>query len=158
MEKLTLYKRNRGFTLVEVLVSLVLFSIGLLGIALQFSGGIQARVNNEVHSSVMQIAMQAAEPLNNAILIDNATFLNTLMNINNAGAAPTFDTNNSNLENFTIAVTQAVDGSLIPQNLFTTPLGSWQPPYTAVLMITYLGNNGTTLNFPTTHVFAPLSL
>jgi len=146
---------NKGFTLIEVLVSLVLFSIGLLGIALQFSGGIQARVNNEVHSSVMQIAMQAVEPLNNAVLINNTTFQNTLININNTGAAPTFDTNNSNLENFTIAVS-AIDDSLVPQNILATPPGLWQPPYTVVLTITYLGNNGTTLNFPTTHVFAPL--
>ena len=146
-------RKDKGFTLVEVLVSIVLFSIGLLGIAFQFSQEITARVNNEVHSSVMQISLQAVEPLNYALLTSELDFQNTLLALN-ASTTPTFVTNNSDLENFSLSIDRAVDRT--NQDLLTVAPGLWQSPYSVVLIATYNGRNGNVLNFSTTHVFAPL--
>jgi len=150
-------KSDEGFTLIEVLVSLVLFSIGLLGVALQFGNEIRNRVDVEIHSSIMQIAMQAVEPLHNALSTNNAALFQIELNNLNINSTPAFVTNNSNLANYAITIATAIDSNPIatggPNNLLVTDVTLWQAPYNVVLHITYTGRDGVILTFPTTHAF-----
>lgn len=149
-------KKNIGFTLVEILVSLVLFSIGMLGVALQFAQGISNTVNTEVHSSVMQIAMKTVEPLNVAVLQGNAELQTALNNLNTNNLTNALPTNNSDQNTFNVAIS-AVDNNPLAQVDLTTSndFAAWMPPYTVVLTITYTGKNDQQLTFNTTHVLVP---
>lgn len=143
--------KYQGFTLIEVLVALVIFAIGLLGLGLQLSKNLNVTINKEVHSSVMQLALQSIEPLNLAVLQSRSNFKQAL---NNLGVSPVFNTNNSQLNDFTISINSAVDSNY--QSLLSTDnLNALVPPFTVVLNIKYTNDNGESLNFQSTHVFVP---
>ena len=146
-------RKNKGFTLIEVLISLVIFAFGMLGVTLQMSKSLSSTVNNEVHSSVMQLAMQSIEPLNNAVLKNKDTFNSALNNLVNFGNTPAFATNNSQLKSFDIRVNSALDSN--NNSLITESTDNWSPPYTITLKVDYAGKENTTLSFFTTHVLVP---
>jgi len=150
-----------GFTLIEVMISLLVFATGMLGVTFQMSQGIKNTINTEVHSSVMQVALQSIEPLKRSVLQDNTAFLAQLNDLNTNGTAPPF-AGNSNQENFVISVESATDdGGAGNNNLFTKSTASWVPPFTVVLQISYdtgiqySDTATTTLAYFTTHVLVP---
>lgn len=144
---------SKGFTLIEVLISLVIFAFGMIGVAMQMSKSLSNTINNEVHSSVMQLAMQSIEPLNNAVLENRDTFNTALTNLANTGNTPAFSTNNSQLKAFNIRINSALDSN--GNSLITNPNNNWAPPYTIVLEVEYTGVENNTLSFYTTHVLVP---
>ena len=144
---------NAGFTLIEVLIALLIFTIGLLGMGLQLSKNMSATINKEVHSSVMQLAMQSIEPLNQAILNSPDAFKSALFNLSTAGTTPAFGTNNSEKSNFNISIDRATDSS--GNSLLATDSSLWLPPYSLVLNIEYKKDDTNKLNFKSTHVFVP---
>jgi len=146
-------RKNKGFTLIEVLISLVIFAFGMLGVAMQMSKSLSSTVSNEVHSSVMQLAMQSIEPLNNAVLQNRDIFNNALNNLATFGHTPAFATNNSQLKTFDISVNSAFDSN--NNSLFVATTSSWKPPYTIILKVDYTGKENNTLSFFTTHVLVP---
>ena len=146
-------RENTGFTLIEVLISLVIFAFGMLGVTLQMSKSLSSTVNNEVHSSVMQLAMQSIEPLNNAVSKNKDTFNTALNNLASFGRTPAFATNNSKLKTFDIQVSSALDSN--NNSLFSQSTVNWSPPYTITLKVDYTGKENTTLSFFTTHVLVP---
>ncbi len=145
---------NQGFTLIEVLVSLVIFAIGLLGLGLQMSNSLKLTINKNVHSSVLPLAQQAIEPLNKAIM-QPATFRQALQNIHN-NIQPNFSDTLIGGNQFTLSVAYAQDrvgNVLLSTDPTVTP---WQPPYTVVLKVKYApANTNTDLEFNSTHVFVP---
>jgi len=142
-------KNNEGFTLVEVLVSLVLFSIGMLGVALQYAKGISNTINTEVHSSVMQIATKTIEPLNIAASQNNAALQLALNNLNTTTIVSNFATNNSDQKNFTLSLVATDDTGA---DLTTINVGAWRAPITVVLTMDYIGKDSQAITFNTTHV------
>lgn len=146
-------QKNTGFTLIEVLISLLIFAFGMLGVTLQMSKSMSNTISNEVHSSVMQLAMQSIEPLNTAVLKNQDTFNDALNNLVNFGNTPAFATNNSQLKTFNIRVDRALDSN--NNSLMTTASSNWSPPYTIILKVDYVGKENTTLSFFTTHVLVP---
>ena len=146
-------QKHSGFTLIEVLVALAIFAIGILGLGLQLGKNISSTINKEVHSSVMQLDMQAVEPLKQAINASTERF-NTLLNeLNTNGLTPVFSTNYSEKNNFEISVFSATDAT--NNNLFTTDSSQWTPPFSVVLNVKYNQQEGQPLNFKSTHVFVP---
>ena len=145
-------KIQQGFTLIEVMISLLIFATGMLGVAYQMSQGLKNTINTEVHSSVMQIALQSIEPLNRSINVSNTTFKNALTNLTNNGSTPPF-AGNTNQSRFTISLDRAVD--INNKSLLAEPVANWQAPYTIVLKISYDTTENTTLSYYTTHVMVP---
>lgn len=145
--------KSIGFTLIEVLVALAIFALGMLGLGLQMSKNLNATINKEVHSSVMQLALQSVEPLNQAVLIKKENFLSALNNLNTFGQAPVFDTNNSQHNEFKISIASAIDSN--GNALLATDIDTWLPPFTVVLNIEYVKDTDNSLNFKSTHVFVP---
>jgi len=146
-------KRQQAFTLIEVLISLLIFAFGMLGVSMQMSKSLQNTISNEIHSSVMQLALQSIEPLNNAVLKNRTTFKDALNNLVTAGTTPAFATNNSLLSTYNISINKAIDSN--NNSLLSSNQDSWLPPYTLVLKVDYVGKDSTTLSFFTTHVFVP---
>jgi len=151
-----------GFTLIEVMVSLLVFAVGMLGVTYQMSQGVKNTINTEIHSSVMQVALQSIEPLKNSVS-DLTAFQTALTNLNTDGTTPAF-AGNSNQANFTIAIESATDdvanNDLLAEDADTS---IWTAPFTVVLKISYDtliafdsdDTSVTTLDFYTTHVLAP---
>jgi len=146
-------KQQIGFTLVEVLVSLLIFSFGMLGVAMQMSEGLKSSVGRTVHNSVMHIALQSIEPLKQAVEISNEEFQDKLKTLNSSVTSPPFANSDSQLEKFTINITSAKNENLV--SLLDAPLIDWAPPFTIVLKVTYEGNNDVDLSFFSTHVLVP---
>lgn len=150
--------KQSGFTLVEVMISLLIFATGMLGVAFQMSLGLKNTINTEVHSSVMQVALQSIEPLKRSVLQGNEAFKTELTNLNTNGRTPPF-ASNSNQANFSIAVERAVDEN--NNGLLDTAVTNWSPPYTVVLNISFdtgvpdTDDDNIMLHFFTTHVLAP---
>ena len=148
-------KITAGFTLIEVLVALVVFALGMLSIALHTTQSIKSKIDTQIHSTVMQIASQYMEPLNRALLISPEAFSSTLNNLGNRGTDPLFAEGNPSADNFQIQIASAVDRNNV--NLINTavPPSEWRAPFSVTLNITYTGERGETLTFPMTHLLAP---
>ena len=149
-------KIQSGFTLIEVMISLLIFATGMLGVAYQMSQGIKNTINTKVHSSVMQVALQSIEPLSRSVLVDKTTFKTALgtLNSDTGTSAPFAD--NSNQQDFTVFISSALD--INEKSLFSIDKDDWKPPYTVVLKISYPTSDvNNPLNFFTTHVLAPSS-
>jgi len=142
-----------GFTLIEVLIALAIFAIGLLGIGLQITKSLNTTINKEVHSAVMQLTLQSIEPLNHAIQTDVDRFKSVLSNLSITEQSPAFNTNNSQFSDFKISVTSATDS--LGNEILSTNNANWKPPLTVVLNIEYSKDGSSELSFMSTHVFVP---
>jgi len=152
-----------GFTLLEVMVSMLIFATGMLGVAYQMSQGIKATINTKVHSSVMQVASQSIEPLNKAVLLGNDEFAAALATLNTDEGLSAPFADSSNQGKFTVSLDSAIN--IKNQSLFSVAtdgngnvISNWKPPYTVVLKITYpIADSNKPLTFYTTHVISPNS-
>jgi len=144
--------RSKGFTLIEVMISLLIFASGMLGVAYQMSQGLKNTINSEIHSSVMQIALQSIEPLEKATTVSFTELQNKLINLNSEDTPPF--SSNSNQDGFQVNIEHALDenGELL---LDSDDPDGWLPPLTVVLKITYDSIEGQSLEFYTTHVLVP---
>lgn len=146
----------RGFTLIEVLVSLTIFAVGLLGLGFHLAQDIKSKVDTQVYPTAMQVANQAIETLNEALKsdsdVDFARYLDYYQNSVNA-----FETTGNPLsKHLHIQLAEnapPIDGN--GQSLLNTQMASWQPPYTVNFVVRYDGQNNNTLSFPVSYVFAP---
>ena len=82
--------RQNGLTLVEVLVTLVVFALGMLGIALYTGQGLRAGAENNERAIALHIASQTMEPLYTAADIGAATFRTRLVAIFPLAATPPY--------------------------------------------------------------------
>ena len=144
--------RHRGFTLIEVLVSLAVFAVGMLGIGLYLAKGMAASVDNQVHSSAMRVAKRAVEPLYLALRGDRDRFRNVLATYQAGNQSPLFSAGNAVDQAFDIALTQAEDAA--GQPLLTTATANWQPPFQVVFTVSYQADDRPR-QFPVAHVFVP---
>ncbi|HEX9593882.1 MAG TPA: prepilin-type N-terminal cleavage/methylation domain-containing protein [bacterium] len=70
--------RDAGFTMIEVMVSLAIFAIGMLGISSMQLMGLRANVYTDQYSTATRLAMEMLERVNNYALnslnFDNGAF------------------------------------------------------------------------------------
>lgn len=145
--------KNAGFTLIEIMISLLVFATGMLGVAFQMSQGIKNTLDTEIHSSVMQISLQAIEPLKKSTIQTFNDFKAELIELDaNINSAPFYS--NSSQENFSISVDRAVDR--VDTDLLTSDTTTWLPPFTVVLKISYEEINRNNHDFFATHVLVPV--
>lgn len=74
MEKRRQPKQNRGFTMIEVLVALLILSVGLLGLAALQTSGVKFNQDAYIRSQATNIAYDAIERMriNRAVAIANS--------------------------------------------------------------------------------------
>ncbi len=132
--------KEQGFTLIEILVALLIFAIGALGIAQVTGNAIVTSVDNNARAMALNIASQQLEPLYLAAGNGNAAFKAALNSFNGGRVV----SGNANRDSYTITILQAQDSSPAPVNLLTsaTP-ASWVSPLTIAASITYVGRSGT---------------
>lgn len=129
---------QRGFTLIEALISLLVFWLGLLGIALYTGNGLKASSANQVRATSIYAASLAMEPV---LYQTRADCLAAAL-----GTFPRKVTVDNNKDTFDIALVRASDGrgtQVAANNALTTASSSWASPVTVVLAIPYKGPDGT---------------
>lgn len=150
--------RMRGFTLIEVLVTVAVLAIGILGIAMYTAVGLRTGAENNVRATALQVASQAVEPLNAAARGGAGAFHNALIGMFPApGYSRTIAANNG--EAFTVSVPldgggnpRAYDDALVPIN-WLAATGSSGVTVTVVTQVGYTKVDGTQQNTTTTHTF-----
>lgn len=151
---------EKGFTLVEVLVAMLVFAIGLLGIASHLGQTIKANSRSDVHKTAMDVTFRIVEPLNQAIRQSNAAFQNTLLQLSSQQTLNhVISSGNATAEQFTLAITRAHDRNLPgdnPADLLTSNRPDlWIPPFTVSVQVQFAGDQGQPLNFITHYVLTP---
>jgi prepilin-type N-terminal cleavage/methylation domain-containing protein len=145
----------KGFTLIEVLVSLTIFAIGLLGLGFHLAQDMRTKIDTQVYPTAMQIANQTIESLNESLKTSDDEFARFLARYQQSVDALE-TTGNPISEELQIQLADnspAIDGNGKP--LLNTAVANWQPPYTVNFIVRYTGQNNTTLNFPVSYVFVP---
>lgn len=148
-------RHSNGFTLIEVLVSLTIFAVGLLGLGFHLAQDMKSKINTQVYPSAMQIANQTIESLNEALKSGNDDFARFLAHYRQE-VEPLLARGNPISEQLHIHLAKNAppsDGN--GRSLLDTATRDWKPPYTVNFVIRYTGQNNTTLNFPVSYVFVP---
>lgn len=131
---------DNGFTLVEIMVALVLFSIGMLGIVSFTANGLKLISVNQARATAIHATSQVAEPV---LYHSKPACLDAMLR-----TFPRTVTSDNNKDSYTINLVRAVDGSGTPiatNNSVTAAYGSWVSPVTIVLSVPYTGLNNTTV-------------
>ncbi len=125
---------QRGFTLTEVMVSLLVFWLGLMGIALFTAGGLKAAAADQVRATSIHATSLAMEPV---LYQTRADCLAAAL-----GTFPRTITSDNGKDSYTISLVRATDGSgtqIASNNAVTVGSGSWVSPVTIVLGVPYAG-------------------
>ncbi|MDH4273970.1 MAG: prepilin-type N-terminal cleavage/methylation domain-containing protein [Gammaproteobacteria bacterium] len=142
----------RGFTLIEVLVSLAIFSFGMLGVAYLTARSVNLSADNTVHSSALQVARQFVEPLHESLRVSRAQFKQQLDKFSLGAKYNTFFATTDNItKDFKIIIVSAVD-DLGLSLAGTGDPATWQPPLYLRVDIQVDAN----LTFQTSHILVPL--
>lgn len=130
--------RQSGFTLIEALVSLLVFWLGLLGIALYTGNGLKVSSANQARATSIYAASLAMEPVLYQTRSDCL-----------AAALGTFPRNvviDNGKDRFSISLIKASDGSgkqIAVNNAVTAAANTWVSPITVVLEVPYRDHDGT---------------
>lgn len=128
--------KQHGFTLIEVLVSLLVFSLGLLGIALYTASGLKTSSSNQVRATSVYAASLAMEPV---LYQTRADCLSAAL-----GTFPRTVTSDNGKDSYTVNLVRANDGSgtqVAANNGIAVGASTWVSPVTITLGIPYTGSD-----------------
>lgn len=136
-----LNRLQQGFTLVEVLVSLLIFSIGILGSISLLTKGIQTNIDNNARAVSIQTMESALEPL---YLATTGASLKAAINTFDTNGDAVFNdiivTNNGGKDSFTIEIVEALDNA---NTNVLTALPPYVSPIRVAVRALYTGKAGT---------------
>jgi prepilin-type N-terminal cleavage/methylation domain-containing protein len=131
--------KQRGFTLIEVLVSLLVFWLGLLGIALYTASGLKTSSANQLRATSVYASSLAMEPV---LYQTRADCLSAAL-----GKFPQTVSVDNKKDSYTISLVRANDGSgkqIANNNAITVTSDTWVSPVTITLGIPYTGSDSKT--------------
>jgi prepilin-type N-terminal cleavage/methylation domain-containing protein len=132
-------RSHSGFTLIEALIALLVFSLGMLGIALYSGYGLKTSAANQVRATSIYAASLAMEPV---LYQTRADCLSASL-----AGFPRKVTVDNGKDNFDISLERASDGlgiQVAGKNAITAASSTWVSPITVVLSVPYQGPDGTT--------------
>lgn len=136
----SLGKVQVGFSLIETLISIVLFGLGMLGISALTATGLKTMANTNARGSALMVASQTAEPILSART--EAAVKAALTGF------PKIASSDHNKDNYSIDLIAGVDGdgTSIVSAVNTTTAATWTSPVTIVLRVPYKTFDGSTVN------------
>lgn len=140
----------RGFALIEILVALVVFWLGLLGIALYTATGLKTASANQVRATAMKAASAASEPMGYHTRADCLSMM--------LGTYPKTVSADNGKDTYLVSLVNAVDGSgttiatgTATSTTIVVPSGNWVSPVTVTLRVPYAGLNGAVVTSTPTY-------
>jgi hypothetical protein len=133
------FPSQRGFSFFEVLISLLVFWLGLLGIGLYTGSGLKNSAANQLRATSINAASLAMEPV---LYQTRSDCLASAL-----GTFPRVVKVDNDKDSFNISLIKAVDGSGIQvaaNNAVSAAPSTWVSPITIILGIPYSGSDGTT--------------
>lgn len=131
----------RGFSMIELLVSLLVFWLGLLGIALYTAGGLKVTASNQVRATSIKAASLTIEPMSYHTRKDCLEIM--------LGTYPKTVAVDGGKDSYSISLVKAVDGSgttVATGTATATSIAvastSWISPVTVTLRVPYKGVDG----------------
>ena len=128
--------KQSGFTLIEIMVSLLVFSLGLLGIAMYTANGLKTSSVNQVRATSVYAASLAMEPV---LYQTRADCLASAL-----GTFPRTVTSDNGKDKYTIDMVSASDGGgtqVAANNGIVLGAGAWVSPVTVTLGVPYTGSD-----------------
>jgi len=134
------FRADGGFSLIEVMISLVVFLLGMLGIALFTANGLKTSAVNQARATAVNAVAQAVEPV---LYHSRSDCLSNIL-----GTFPRTVTNDNGKDSYAVRLVKAVDGTgadiaaigAAPGYVVTpTPSAGWISPVTIVLGIPITG-------------------
>ncbi len=132
---------QNGFTLIEALVSTVVFGLGMLGMALYSGNGLKATANNNARASALQVVSQAMDPLVNL----SAASLGTEL-----GRFPKTIKSDNDRDSYSINLVTMQDGT---GTTITNVNGATLMPVTVVVSVPYTSFDGSTVTLRPSFTF-----
>ncbi len=135
--------KQSGFTLIENLIAIVLFTIGALGIAASTAAAIRINTDNQARAMALAVATKTFESVYITAETpgaNDATFQGQLSGFVDS-VTVYGDIAAGNNDDFVISVLAAVDAA--GTNVLTTA-GPYVSPVTVAALVTYQGNAGRT--------------
>lgn len=134
--------KSKGLTMIEVLVALALFAVGMLGLALFSGNAIKMSSDDNVRAVALYTAANAVEQLFVAGGVSPAAFSAALENFDTDEDADTFSTQivgNSGKDNFTVEIIAARANNGVNVLLNNNP-AAWQSPINMAVEVSYDDN------------------
>lgn len=138
----------KGFTLIEVLVAILVFWLGMLGVALFTANALKISASNQVRATAIKAASLSAEPM---IYHTRADCLSMFL----ATYPRTVNLDNGK-DSYVISLVNAKDGigtsiatGTATATTIATASGSWASPITITLRAPYQGLDGVVTATPT---------
>lgn len=144
------FTKIRGISLIEVLVALLVFWLGLLGIALYTASGLKVTASNQVRATAIKAASIVSEPMS---YHTRADCLSTML-----ATYPKTVTTDNGKDSYLISLVNAVDGGgttiatgTATSTTIAVASGSWVSPVTVTLRVPYAGLNGAVVTATPTY-------
>ncbi len=138
-------RQQSGVSLIEVMIAIFIFGLGMLGIALYTGNALHASANNHARGTIMQAVSQAIEPRiypssNAANLTANLTPL----------AAGILVSNDNGKDSYLVRLSSVINGDgTATSGVPAVPVS----PVTAVLTVSYNGANGQSMTLNPVYTF-----
>ncbi len=133
-------KQQSGVSLIEVLIAIFVFALGMLGIALYTGNALHASASNHARGTILQAVSQAIEPM----IYPSNNAANLAMNLNPLVTGIVV-ANDNGKDTYLVRLSSVINGDgAATSGVPAAPVS----PVTAVLTVSYNGANGqtTTLN------------
>ncbi len=128
--------QQQGFTVIEVMVALLVFWLGLLGIALYTASGLKTASTNQIRAASLYAASLAMEPI---LYQTRADCLSAAL-----GTFPRTVTSDNGRDSYTVTLVRASDGrgaQVAANNTVTAGFATWASPITITLGVPYTGSD-----------------
>ena len=151
----TFLRKQKGLTLIEVLISLALFAIAMLGVALFMGKAISTSIDDNVRGIALYTATNELEKLFVAGGQGAQALSDAIDAFDTDGEVATVSTTvvgNGEKDAYTVAITAAIDNNNINVLTDANP-STWESPITMAVRVTYDANPNIAVRASYTFVF-----
>jgi len=140
----------RAYTILEVVISIFIFSVGLVLIGMSMGENLKLASNNYTHTAVRLLSSQLKEPLISAFSQGPQQLQNVLIGFN--GANLQLAQKNQLAKRYSVSIAKSVDAT--GADLRTANVNSWVGPLSIVFEIASI-ESATPKKFYVTQVLTP---
>ena len=152
-------KFNQGFTILETLIAMGIFAVGILGVALYTGNGLKHTLDNNPRAAALSTVSRLIEPAYRSTNGNAGAIENLIESFNDSAQGGTpgryekHIRGNNEMDSFAVRIASAFDNN--GEDLLNTamPSNEWASPITLGFVINYEGIDGNEKRFMTNYTF-----